>query len=114
MLATEYAKYYNIEAQQSGESDFSFRSWVAGALRDAGCIIEAHEAQQDARWDADNGGEVQTGVMGALAMALHGVDYGRTGETRVGDEIAAGVVASAQPKRQLSPAEVILMLELFG
>ncbi len=114
MLATEYAGYYNIAPQGEGESDIAFRHRVAGALRDAGHIIEAHEAQQDKRYDADGGDMVMAGIAGALVMALQGKDYGRTGATRIGDEIAAGIVATAPQKPKMSPEEVMLMLAMFG
>jgi hypothetical protein len=53
MLATEYAKYYDIEPQGGDESDNGFMSRVASKLRDMGHIIEAHEAQQNKRYDED-------------------------------------------------------------
>lgn len=88
MLATEYAKYYRIREQQSGEDDYTFRHRIAGALRDMGKIIEAHEAQRDERIEQSN--DVMTGVMGAMAMALQGIDYHISGEQQVGCDIAAG------------------------
>ena len=114
MLATEYAKWYNITPQKVNESDSAFRDRVSGALRDAGNIIEAHEVAQDKRWDAEDGGDtVQTGIAGAIALVLAGKDYGRNGSSRVGDEIAAGVVATA-PKKELDPMSAMLAMLMFG
>jgi len=111
MLATEYAQYYNIASQGEGESDFAFRSRVAGALRDQGRIIEAHEAQQDARYeDSDT---VMTGIVGALAQAMQSVNYGRTGARQVGDDFAAGILIR-NPKPQISPLEALLATLMAG
>ncbi len=107
MLATEYAKYYKIDKQQEDEDDLVFRSRVAGVLRDMGHIIEAHEAQQNAHHDESN--QVMTGVFGAIAQAFHGIDYNRSGEQQVGDDIAVGAVM--QNPIQMSPTEAI---KLFG
>ncbi len=112
MLATEYAKWYEIEPQKEGESDSAFRDRVSGALRDAGRIIEAHEVAQDKRYDAGDGDMVRTGIMGAMAMALQEKSYGRTGSTLVDDEIAAGVVANAKPKNS-DPMMALLAMMLF-
>ena len=111
MLATEYAKYHGIEAQREGENDTAFRDRVSGALRDAGHLIEAHEAYQDARYEES--ADVMTGITGALAQALHGVDYGSTGERQIGDDLAAGYVIQ-NPRPRMSPEEVLLMIALFG
>ncbi len=109
MLVTEYAQYYNIEAQRAGESDLQFRGQVAGALRDAGNIIEAHEAYNDAHYE--DGGNVLTGIIGAIAQAMQGIDYGSHGERQIGDDFAAGVVAQA-PKQDA--AMLLLAMALFG
>lgn len=114
MLATEYAGYYGIAAQGVNESDIDFRHRVAGALRDKGNVIEAHEAQQDKRYDEDGGDMVTSGIVGAVAMALQGKDYGSRGSSRVGDEIAAGVIAQSPPKPKMSVDEVMLMVAMFG
>jgi hypothetical protein len=97
MIATEYAKLYNIEPQQEGESDLAFRSRVAGALRKHGLLVEAHEAYSDAYFDQSDG--VMTGLVGAAAQAMQGVDYGKDGQQQVGDDIAAGyLVEHPKPK----------------
>jgi len=111
MLATEYAQYYDIEAQREGEHDSAFRSRIAGVLRDQGRLIEAHEAQQDAR--CDESGMVNTGIMGAIAQAFHGVDYGVSGEQQVGVDIAAGVVMQ-HPEEKMTPEGALMAMALFG
>jgi hypothetical protein len=76
-------------------------------------IIEAHEVAQDKRYDEEGGDTVMMGITGAVATALQGRNYGSKGDRRVGDEIAAGVVAT-QPKRpSMSPEMVMLMMALF-
>ena len=108
MLATEYAKWYDIPAQAEGETDMAFRHRVAGELRDLGHIIEAHEAQQERRWDDPNGGDmVMAGIAGALAMVLQGKSYGSTGVNLVGDDIAAGVIAQS-PKQDIDPMMLLI------
>lgn len=109
MLATEYAEYYGIEPQREGEHDLAFRSRIAGALRDMGKIIEAHEAQADERFEySDN---VMAGVVGAIAQALQGVDYGVSGEQQVGVDIAAGyVVQDDRPKMSAEMAMLAMMM----
>lgn len=91
MLATRYAEYYGISRQGENESDSSFRYRVAGKLRDMGHLIEAHEAQQDARWDENE--TVVAGITGALAQMLQDIDYGQSGKQQVGIDIAAGSLA---------------------
>jgi len=110
MLATQYAEYYKITPQTEKESDYNFRHRVAGELRDMGKIIEAHEAQQDERYE--NSDSVMAGVAGALAQALQGVDYGVSGVQQVGCDIAAGGIA-LNPKKELSP-EMLLMACLMA
>lgn len=111
MLATEYAEYYNIEGQREGESDHAFKGRVAGKLRDMGKIIEAHEAQHDERYE--NSEKVMTGVIGAMAQTLQGVDYGSSGERQIGDDIAAGTIAQ-DLESDLTPEMALLMVQLFG
>ena len=74
MLATEYAKYYEIDPQHEGESDAAFKSRVSGALRAQGRLIEAHEAYQNERYEESD--DVMTGILGAVAQAMQGIDYG--------------------------------------
>jgi hypothetical protein len=111
MLATEYAGYYGIAPQGESEPDGTFRSRVAGALRDQGKVIEAHEAQQDARYEDND--DVMTGIMGAVAQAMQGRNYGRRGESQVGDDIAAGTCVR-YPKPEIDPAMALMMIALFG
>jgi len=110
MLATEYAKYYGIEAQREGETDSAFRHRVAGELRDMGKPIEAHEAQRDER--IENSDDVMTGVMGAIAQAVQGVDYGVSGIRQVGCDIAAGGLVK-NPKPKISPEMALLSVLTF-
>ena len=109
MLATEYAQWHGIEKQGENESDTAFQSRVSGALRDAGNIIEAHEVAQNKRFDAEGSDMVRSGIMGAVAMAISNTNYGRSGSSLVGDEIAAGVVAGAK-KRDDSAMLMLAML----
>lgn len=108
MLATEYAEYYEIEAQGDDEPDTTFRNRVANVLRESGRLIEAHEAYQDERYEqSDN---VMGGVIGAVAQALQGTNY--SGD-QIGNDIAAGVVArDNRPK--VPPEMALLMVALFG
>lgn len=111
MLAKQYAEYYKIEAQREGESDGEFRGRVSGVLRDMGHIIEAHEASQDARYeDSEN---VMTGIMGAMAQALQGTNYGSKGERQIDDDFAAGVIVNS-PKQDSDPMMALLAALLFG
>ena len=52
---------------------------------------------------------VQSGIMGAVAMAMSNTSYGRSGSSLVGDGIAAGVVAGAK-KRDDSALLMLAML----
>lgn len=113
MLATQYARWYDIPPQAEGESDSAFTSRVSGALRDAGHIIEAHEVHTNKRYD-EEGSSAMDGILGAVAMALRGVDYGRKGSALVGDEIAAGIVKQSPEPKRMSPEEVMLAMLLFG
>ena len=111
MLATDYAGYYGIASQGEGEPDGAFRSRVAGALRDMGKIIEAHEAQQDARYEDSE--DVQTGIMGAMAQVMQGRDYGQRGAGQVGNDIAAGTFVR-YPKPEIDPMAAMLAVLMFG
>lgn len=109
MLATEYAQYYGIASQGEGEADMVFRNRVSGALRDMGHIIEAHEAWQDKLYDQSD--DVMTGVIGAVAQVLQGVDYGSRGASQVGDDIAAGaIVQNPQHKMDANMALFAMLL----
>ena len=93
-LAKDYGIYYKITRMDS-ESDYDYRSRVAGILREKGKIIEAHEAFSGRRYDDPNQGPSgpMSGIMGAMAKALHKVEYHPGDpERQIGDDIAAGVV----------------------
>jgi hypothetical protein len=109
MLATEYAGWYDIAPQGENESDTAFRNRVSGELRSLGHVIEVHEVAQNKRYDETGGDMVMLGIAGALAMAMQGVSYGSTGSNLVGDEIAAGIVATS-PKRNEDPLMLMLAL----
>jgi hypothetical protein len=113
MLATQYAEYYKIEAQREGESDLEFRSRVSGALRDQGKLIEAHEAYQDKRWDELGDEMVNTGIKGAIAQMMAGVDYHVHGEQQIGADIAAGIIVQ-NPEPEVSPDMLLMAMPLFG
>lgn len=103
---------YNLPAQGATESDCDFRHRIAGSLRDMGNLIEAHEAQQNARYDDDeNGKDVITGVMGAMAQALQGVDYRVHGQQQIGCDMAAGAIVRHK-KEEMSPQLAMLLLGL--
>ena len=107
-------EHYGLQPQGADESDSNFRHRIAGNLRDMGHIIEAHEAQQDARWDDESrGGDVTAGIMGAMAQALHGRDYHVRGEQQVGCDYAAGMYIRHK-KPDPSPEAMMMMLTLFG
>lgn len=74
-----------------------------------GNIIEAHEAFNNERYEDSQ--DVMTGIIGAVAQTMQGVDYGLKGERKVDDDFAAGVVAQ-QPKEDSTMA--LLALLLFG
>ena len=110
MLATEYAKYYEIDPQHEGESDAAFKSRVSGALRAQGRLIEAHEAYQNERYEESD--DVMTGILGAVAQAMQGIDYGGDDERKVGDDIAAGTIVKSTKRDDALMALMALML--FG
>ena len=90
-ITAQRAREFDIEPQQENESDSAFRCRVSGMLREAGHLIEAHEAFQNALYDQSD--DVMTGIFGAVAMAMQGVNYSSDGMHQVGDDIAAGTVA---------------------
>jgi hypothetical protein len=109
MLATEYARYYSITPQSDDESDSAFMNRVSNELRNLGNIIEAHEAAQNFRYDAEGGDNVMNGIKGALTMSVQGVNFGSTVSNLVGDEIAAGVV-SGRKKKDIDPMMLMMLL----
>ena len=114
MLATQYAQWYNIAAQKNDESDTAFVARVSGELRKQGAVIEAHECAQNRRYeDSDDGDFVLAGITGMIAMKMQGVDYGSTGSDLIGDEIAAGIIATS-PKKDTDPVMALLAAMLFS
>lgn len=85
------------------EGERGFRERVAGELRSAGRVIEAHEVIVG-RWRSRRGGAVRGGRAGARAGAADRGDPVR----QLGDEFALGVLASAPP----NPLDA--MFEAFG
>lgn len=110
-IATEYAKIWKLESQKEGESDADFRGRVADALRDAGSIIEAHEAFNNERYE--EGDDVMTGIIGAAAQALQGRNYGSTGERKFDDDFATGTIVQA-PKDDNAAMALLAVLLLGG
>jgi hypothetical protein len=105
---------FELAPQGADESDSAFRHRIAGELRDMSKVIEAHEAQQNARWDDEaTGGDVLAGVMGALAQAAQGVDFHVHGEQQVGCDLVAGLYVKHK-KPDPSPDSMLLMLDLLG
>ena len=98
-VTAQRAAEYKLPPQGEHESDIDFRQRVAGAIRAVGgpsSIIEAHEAQTNRLYD-DPGehplDDPMNGIMGALAQALHGVDYHpHDGVDMVGNDMALGTV----------------------
>lgn len=113
MLATEYAIYYGIAPQSENETDLAFRSRVSGILRDHGQIIEAHEVYSDKRYDAEDGADVMTGIMGAVAQAMQDKHYGSHGARQIGDDFAAGMLVQ-NPEPKLDPMAAMMAMLLFG
>lgn len=111
MLATDYAAYYKIAPQDKDETDFEFRSRVSGILRDRGQIIEAHEAYADKRYEDSD--DVMTGVIGAIAQALHGTNYGSHGARQLDDDFAVGTLMQ-NPKPEVDPMMALMAALLFG
>lgn len=110
MLATEYAKWYEIEGQRPDESDMAFRTRVANALHAQGNLIEAHEARVDKRYDEEGADSVLDGLFGAAAIALRGKPYSTNPDNQIGDEIAAGVIAR---NPQDEPDSLMLMMAIL-
>jgi len=93
-LAIEYGKHYGIERLQE-ESDYDYRSRVAGELRGKKHLIEAHEAFSGRRYDDPDQGVngPMTGLMGAIVKAQQGVEYSPNDpERQIGDDLAAGII----------------------
>lgn len=94
----EMARYLGLSEQQDGESDRDFRIRVADVLRGKGRLIESQEILVGRRFDDPANppvgvlGNPLTGVAGALAQAMQGIDY-RNAE----DDAVAGAYALAPP-----------------
>jgi hypothetical protein len=111
---TQLQKGYGLPDQGPTESEYDFRHCIAGSLRDMGKLIEAHEAQNDCRYDSENGGEnVITGVMGALAQAMQGTDYHVSGSNQVGCDIAAGHIVR-NPRSKMAASTALMMIAMMG
>lgn len=116
--AIEMASYLGLEGQGDEESDRDFRLRVAGVLRDKGRIIEAQEIRTGRRFDDPSNpplGEPNnpmTGILGASAAALQGIDFHTRGETRVEDEAVIGRLALEPP----DPTEraILAAFDLLG
>ncbi len=109
-LTAQRAVEFNIPPQEKGEGEIVFKERVSGALRDMGHIIEAHEAHNNQLFD-ENGetGGPMTGIVGAVAQAMMGVDYGSRGSRQVGDDLAVGVIVK-NPRRDMSPETALLAI----
>lgn len=114
-ITAQRAREFGIEEQGKQESDDGFRNRVAGRLRDMGHIIEAHEAQQNSLYDDPDGGAM-TGIIGAVAQALHGRNYGSTGSRQIGDDIAVGTIVQHEmsPEGQRERAARQMMANLLA
>lgn len=114
-VTAAHARDFKLVPQGAQECDSAFRHRVAGALRDRGHLIEAHEAQQDRRYDDPDGDvDVLAGVTGALAQAQQGIDYHVRGEQQVGSDIAAGALIRYGPTRQEREDEVSALTTMLA
>jgi hypothetical protein len=111
--ARDCAEYYQIPGQRENESESAFCARVAGRLREMGHIVEAHEIVTGKRFDEAGGGQVMTGLTGALAMAFQDRQYSHEGRRMLGDDFAAGTIAQdGRPK--MTPEMALLMVEMLG
>jgi len=112
VITTQRAQEFNLPPQGSDESDTAFRERVAGALREQGHFIEAHEALRNCLYDdPDRGDGVMQGVMGAIAQAMQEKTYSRDGVSQVGDDIAVGGIVS-DPRPKMSPEAALLAIQM--
>lgn len=110
-LAREYGSDYGIK-QKKGESDYAYRSRLAGELKRQGKIIEAHEAFSGRKYDDPKQGQTgpMSGILGAVAQAMQGKKYSPYDpEQQIGDDIAAGVFV----RHERGPADNALAA-IFG
>jgi hypothetical protein len=106
-ITAQRANEFNIKPQQHDESEQAFRQRVSSTLRDMGYVIEAHEAFADKLYDEGN---TMDGIIGYVAQAMQGVSY--SGD-KIGNDIAAGVVAK-KPKRDDTADALLLMMAMLG
>jgi hypothetical protein len=93
-LAIEYGKHFNIKRDKK-ESDYDYRSKVAGELRKQGHLVEAHEAFSGRRYDDPDQGTLgpMTGILGAAAKAAQGIEFSPNDyERQIGDDLGAGII----------------------
>lgn len=113
-ITAQRAQEFGLPPQGEGEGDGAFRSRVAGAIREKGDFIEAHEAQCNRLYNDPGEGpfdDPMNGIIGAMAMALHGRNYNAPdGEHQVGNEIAAGTVI--RNENEPSPAALMMAIAL--
>lgn len=83
------AQEFGLPPQGEDESDAAFRYRISSSLRDMGHIIEAHEAYQNALFDTSDA--VVTGILGGVTQEFK-QDYGKNDGSRVGDDIATGIL----------------------
>lgn len=99
----EMAECLGLPGQRDGENERDFRIRIAAALRANGSFIEAQEILTGRRYDDPGNppigqlGNPLTGVAGAIAGALEGIDYGGSDEQRVEDDAALGAIALSKP-----------------
>jgi hypothetical protein len=111
-ITTQRAKEFGLNPQAEGESDMAFRNRVSGRLRDMGHLIEAHEAYSDRLYD-DPEGDAMTGVIGAIAQAMQGRDYGKRGSDQIGVDIAAGLHTQHAERSNPSANALMLMMAML-
>lgn len=113
-ITTQRAKEFELAPQGENESDQSFRERVAGELRDQGHLMEAHEAYNNCLYDDPNG-NAMTGIIGAIAQQMQGINYGSAGNRQIGDDIAAGeLTLKSHNEPPMAPDMALLMISLFG
>ena len=112
--ARTYGEYLGLP-QVEDETDSAYRSRISGVLRAQGRIIEAHEVASGRRYNDPEQGPTgpMVGIMGAVAQALGDRrPYSRNPESQVGDDIAAGVIATHEGSS--SERTLAAMFDLFG
>lgn len=116
-VTVQRAEEFGIAGKGEDEGVSAFRHRVAGALREMGHIIEAHEAQTDRLYNDPGNGlldDPMTGIIGAVAQVTGGIDYGSSdGIQQVGDDMAVGTVVRL-PEEKMNPDVTMLMLALMG